>query len=259
MHTLETDQIYIYPVKSLGAVHQLEIHLCPTGMEFDRAWMIVNKNGDMISQREFPLLNEIKCTDEGDRFKIVLPGPNQAAWYLPKLGFNSENAVQVSLWNQSFFAAVQESDISGVLSQYLNTEVRIVHQPRRLKRFSVSGMDIEVPLSFQDSAPVHIVNYSSVDWLTEKSGTKVDPMQFRANLYVDLGMPFNEDQLDVFHINGIRFRRIKACERCIMVNLKPNSSEFGIEPLATLAKYRKASNKVLFGIYAMPELAEKRL
>lgn len=253
MDTFQTDQIYIYPVKSLGAVRKLNISICETGLEHDRMWMLVNEFGEMISQRTFPSLNQIKCLDNGIDFKLSVPGQGDVPVVLTKIGIETQEAVQVSLWSQKFYALHPGSEVATCLSRYLSTKVRLVYSPRRSKQFTIANRAFEIPLAFQDGGPVHIVNLRSVQWLSEKCGLQIDPLQFRANLYVDFGQPFAEDHLEKFAINGMAFRSLKPCERCIMVNLQPNSAIFLEEPLKTLSKHRKSGNKVHFGIYALPE------
>lgn len=74
-------------------------------------------------------------------------------------------------------------------------------------------------------------------------------MRFRANIYLDLGTPYIEDEIDKIKINDIIFQFIKPCERCIMINLEPFTDCFQKEPLKSLSTYRKENNVVKFGIY----------
>ncbi|HEV8514947.1 MAG TPA: MOSC domain-containing protein, partial [Cyclobacteriaceae bacterium] len=44
-----------------------------------------------------------------------------------------------------------------------------------------------------------------------------------------------------------KFAVVKPCARCLLTTVNQDTAEKGVEPLATLSKYRKQDNKVLFG------------
>ncbi|HSV69890.1 MAG TPA: MOSC N-terminal beta barrel domain-containing protein, partial [Methylibium sp.] len=46
--------LHVYPVKSCAGVTLDETLLIETGFEFDRAWMVVDADGEFVSQRELP-------------------------------------------------------------------------------------------------------------------------------------------------------------------------------------------------------------
>ena len=48
--------LFVYPVKSCGGVALNEAVLTETGLDLDRAWMVVDTQGEFVSQRELPRL-----------------------------------------------------------------------------------------------------------------------------------------------------------------------------------------------------------
>ena len=46
--------LWVYPVKSCAGVQVQEALLVETGLEFDRAWMVVDEHGVFVTQRELP-------------------------------------------------------------------------------------------------------------------------------------------------------------------------------------------------------------
>ena len=48
--------IYIYPVKSLGGIRVDEAKVEERGLQFDRRWMLVDKQGTFLSQRSHPVM-----------------------------------------------------------------------------------------------------------------------------------------------------------------------------------------------------------
>jgi uncharacterized protein YcbX len=71
--------------------------------------------------------------------------------------------------------------------------------------------------------------------------------RFRPNLVLR-GLPaFGEDDLGEFAIGEIGFRAVKPCDRCVLTTTDQETAERGVEPLRTLATFRKWDGKVWFG------------
>jgi uncharacterized protein YcbX len=242
----QTDKIFIYPIKSVGSVKLNAIQLSERGLQYDRNWMLVNDEGNMISQREFPQLNKIRCSDEGNEFKLQLSDSS-----FPEILFNKSDElyeeIHVKLWGSEFVAYKTQNELTEWFSEYLNHKIHIVTQPARFKQ--LQNFTNASLMNFQDGSPIHLINIKSVQDLSARCGFALDPMQFRANIYLDLETPYYEDSLKQITINGIEFKFVKSCERCIMINLRPFEDIFGKEPLMSLSKYRKEDHKVHFGIY----------
>ena len=59
--------LYVHPVKSCGAIEVREALVIETGFELDRAWMVVDANGEFLSQRDRFGLSRIELAhDLGD-------------------------------------------------------------------------------------------------------------------------------------------------------------------------------------------------
>lgn len=242
----QANEIFIYPIKSVGPVKLNTIDLADKGLRYDRHWMLVYADGSMISQREFPQLNKIICSDEKDAFKLQLIDTS-----FPEISFMKDDDLKdeilVKMWGAEFNAYKTQDELTSWFSDYLQHEIYLVTKPDRVKQllnFSNTSL-----LNFQDGSPVHLVNLKSVKDLSERCGIPLDPMAFRANIYLDLESAYFEDSIKQIEINGIEFKFIKPCERCIMINLRPFEDKFNKEPLLSLSKYRKEDHKVKFGIY----------
>ena len=55
-------RLFVYPIKSCAGVELQESLLIETGLEFDRAWMVVDEEGEFLSQRELPRMALIRPT-----------------------------------------------------------------------------------------------------------------------------------------------------------------------------------------------------
>src|SRR3712207_153293 len=49
--TLTLSDIYIYPIKSLGGTRVDRANIEPQGLQYDRRWMLVDENGQFLTQR----------------------------------------------------------------------------------------------------------------------------------------------------------------------------------------------------------------
>ena len=47
-------RLFVYPVKSCAGVEVTEAVLTETGLDLDRAWMVVDDEGEFVTQRELP-------------------------------------------------------------------------------------------------------------------------------------------------------------------------------------------------------------
>lgn len=79
---------------------------------------------------------------------------------------------------------------------------------------------------------------------------QVGAMRFRPNLVASGGEPYAEDGWSNLNIGGKYFTSLGGCNRCQMININAEAGEVQrfSEPLATLAGYRRAKGKILFGI-----------
>jgi uncharacterized protein YcbX len=76
--------------------------------------------------------------------------------------------------------------------------------------------------------------------------------RFRPNIVFTGGEPYEEDGWKNFRIGANRFAGVKPCARCVLTTIDQDTAAKGIEPLATLATYRRIENKVYFGQNLIP-------
>jgi uncharacterized protein YcbX len=105
--------------------------------------------------------------------------------------------------------------------------------------------------SFSDVAAkcVHIVNLASVRELERAAGRKVDPLRFRANVYVEGLPPWAElDWTDKeIGIGPVRLNVFARTRRCAATNVDPES---GARDMAIPATLLRTWGHEDFGIYA---------
>ena len=73
-------EIRLHPVKSCGGFSVSESLLIETGLDLDRAWMVVDAHGDMLTQRELPRMALVAASMR--RGDLALRAPGMLALHL---------------------------------------------------------------------------------------------------------------------------------------------------------------------------------
>jgi hypothetical protein len=102
-------------------------------------------------------------------------------------------------------------------------------------------------VSFADAFPFLLISEESLSDLNSRLTRPLPMNRFRPNLVIAGGEPYIEDTLERFDIGGIAFRAVKPCGRCVVTTTDQETTERGVEPLRTLATYRKEGGEVVFG------------
>ena len=99
-----------------------------------------------------------------------------------------------------------------------------------------------------DSAPLSLVSAATVRALGGWVGAELDPRRFRPNLLVDTGEdePFAEEDWigRTLTIGAMSMRVDRRDERCVIVNVDPDTAERDPRVLKAIAKNRDACTGV---------------
>jgi len=66
--------IFFYPIKSCGALSLSRAEISPLGLALDRHWMLVDRQGQFLTQRTHPAMACITPAFEGDALVLRAPG-----------------------------------------------------------------------------------------------------------------------------------------------------------------------------------------
>lgn len=161
----------------------------------------------------------------------------------------------ISVWDGESRVVVSDQVINKWFSERLGFQVRLVYQRdqdiRKIDpKYSLNSLD---KVSLADGYPILILSEESVKEVSERVGQTIPFLRFRPNIVIKNVDSFFEDSMADFSINGLEFKGVKPCARCIMVNVDyTDISQSTDEPLRTLAKFRKENNKVLVGMNLIP-------
>jgi len=256
--SLTLGAIHVHPIKSIGGFSVNEARLTDRGLEHDRRWMLVDEDGNFITQREVPAMACLRTTPHGDGFRVT-DTRDGATLDLPWT-FEGRETRMCSVWSDRVRTMITENAWSTWFSERMGRTAHLVHMPDATKR-RTDGRYAKSLTSLSDGFPYLIVSQASLDDLNargaahahEQKGTWT-PMtmhRFRANLVINGGDPFQEDHWRDITIGAARFTVVKPCARCVIITTDQNSGVRGKEPLRTLATYRSKGHKVMFGMNAV--------
>lgn len=245
--------LFIYPVKSCAGIALSQVTIGHTGPELDRRWMIVAEDDGellMVTQREMPKLALVQPSLIGG--ELVLRAPGLSA--LRILIEDDRPANRSVLLRADPLEVVDEGlEAAAWFGDLLEAEVRLVRLPDGASR-RVSPKYSPEPAwtSLTDGYPALLVSEASLadlnQRLQERGQPAVEMRRFRPNIVVS-GVPaYAEDDWQRIQLGDIPFDVVKPCARCVMTTVDPSRGEIldPLEPLATLATYRRVEGKVMF-------------
>lgn len=230
-------QLHVYPVKSCAGVAVNEAYLTETGLDLDRAWMVVDENSAFLTQRERPRLALIQPQLRTD--DIVLRAPGMLALHLAI--DQVEAAVKASIWGQEVAAYDMGATAAQWFSDFLGVKARLLRFDPAHKRASSMRWTggLEALNQFSDGYPLLLSSEASLNGLNDKlraAGQEAVTMaRFRPNIVlgdapgaVNAMAAHDEDRLEQLEIvtaqGTVRLQPVKPCSRCPIVNIDPLSA-----------------------------------
>nr|WP_033402385.1 MOSC N-terminal beta barrel domain-containing protein [Dyadobacter beijingensis] len=244
---MKLSEIWIYPVKSLGGIRLPKALTEERGLQYDRRWMIIDENNVFITQRAHHQMALIDVALQDSGLKIFLrndPADFVIAPYQPIAAV----PVKVTVWDDVAEAVTVSAEADEWLSRHLGLNLRLVMMPDSTERKADPRYaQHNENVSFADGFPYLVISQASLDELNSRLAEPITMRRFRPNLVISGTEPFAEDQWKHITIGNLRFEVVKPCARCVLTTINPETAEKGPEPLKTLASYRRAGNKILFG------------
>jgi len=256
-------RLFVYPVKSCAGIEVQEALLTETGLDLDRAWMVVDADGMFLTQRSLPRMALVRPQLKSE--ELVLRAPGMLALHVAIDAV--EAPATVTVWNDT----VPAWDLGAVAAQWFTD---FLGQPCRLVRFDpeyrrLSSMKwtggVEAPNQFADGFPVLVASEASMQELNtrlEAGGhAPVGIERFRPNVVLGGVDAHDEDRVDLVRVEGedgsegeIHLQPVKPCARCPIPDIDPATAQSSPEVNDTLRTYRKdkrLDGAVTFGMNAI--------
>lgn len=248
MHSnLTIQDIFIYPIKSLGGVRLEEAWVEEKGFQHDRRWMLVMEDGTFITQREHPDLSLLQVVIAHDSLMVFDKKDRSKQIRIPFEQISDEE-IEVTVWDDIITAVKVGKEYDSWFSEKLGFKVFLVKMPETtLRKVNPKYAKNGESVSFADGMPYLIIGQSSLNELNSRLEKPVLMNRFRPNIVFSGGKAFDEDQMLSIRIGDLDFSLIKPCARCVLTTVDQDSGKKGKEPLKTLASYRSFGNKILFG------------
>ncbi len=257
--TTRIARLFVYPVKSCAGVELSEAILTETGLDLDRAWMVVDAQGGFVSQRELPRMALVKV--QLKHSEVVLRAPGMLALHLAIDAV--EEAVKVRVWDDEVSAYDMGSVAAQWFTDFLGQKLRLVRfdpDHRRLSSLRWTG-GVEALNQFSDGFPLLVASEGSLAELNRRLAAAghdaVGIERFRPNIVLAGLEAQDEDRLDVLRIAAdgeVQLRLVKPCPRCPIPDIDPATGLVSPEVSQTLQAYRsneRVNGAVTFGMNAI--------
>lgn len=260
--------LFVHPVKSCAGIEVQEALVTETGLDLDRAWMVVDAEGLFLTQRTLPRMALIRPQLKSD--EMVLRAPGMLALHVAIDVV--EAPATVTLWRDT----VPAWDMGAVAAQWFSD---FLGQPCRLVRFDpeyrrLSSMEwtggVEAPNQFSDGFPLLVASVASLDELNVRlraaGHAAVGMERFRPNVVLAGIDAHDEDRVDLIWVDApegeIHLQPVKPCARCPIPDIDPATAESAPAVGDALRSYRqdqRLNGAITFGMNAIVRQGEGRV
>lgn len=249
---MRVSELWLHPVKGCRGIAVESMELDEVGPLHDRRWMIVDPDGRFRSQRGHPRMALVTTTLLPDALELGHPE-------LPPLRIPLEAGagpvLEVEVWSDRLPAATVSPEADAWVSRALGDPSHLVRLDEgRAVRSTHPDYAAGGKVGFADGFPVLLASQESLDELNRRLDSPVTMRRFRANVVVEgTPGPHAEDHWRRILVGDMAFRVVKACARCSVPAVDPDTGVRGKEPTRTLAGYRRYERLVWFGQNAVHE------
>ncbi len=255
-HVFTIDSLFVYPVKSCRGSELRQALLTPRGLQYDREWMVVSREGRFLTQREAPRLALVGTALRDDHLELSAPVQSRLAVPLQRPARAA--SMEVTVWRDHVLAFDEGQAAADWFSEHLRRDVRLVRfdDARTRPTDPAWSQGLAGSSAFSDGYPVLVLSRASLDDLNARLPSPLPVDRFRPNFYLSGCAPYAEDSIHGLENEQVRLRIVKPCIRCVITTTdQATAVPQGDEPLRTLKTYRwdSALHGVTFGQNAIVE------
>lgn len=250
-HTMFVKALNIYPLKSGRGISLTQSAVCAEGLPGDRNAMLVDANGQFVTQRELPQIAMITASVDAGGMRLHMDGRGEI------FARPSSARIEATVWKSVVDAVLAEDAVNDTLSEWLGQKVMLVFFDARSRRSaSIEWTGNDTPVTFADGYQILVTTTASLAALnTDMAAHGEDSVgmeRFRPNIVLESDEPWAEDRWAAIDINGIRFDLVKPCTRCIMTTQDQTTGSREVpSPMKAMGRLRMSADRrvpgVLFG------------
>jgi len=241
-------QLFIYPIKSLGGISVETTQVSDRGFQYDRRYMLVDEHNRFLTQREYPVMALLQTVIDGNDLLVYHKKSIDLRLRISLIPENEGGATRVQVWDDICEAVYVSQSADEWFSERIGLSCRLVYMPETSRRQVDTRYALQDDItSFADGYPILMIGQSSLDDLNSRMQEALPINRFRPNIVFTGGLPFEEDTMEHFIVNGIHCYAVKPCARCVITTTDQETGMTGKEPLRTLSSYRRVNNQVWFG------------
>lgn len=257
--------LWVFPIKSCAGIAVQTAKLLPTGLEWDRAWMVVDPQGVFITQREAPQMALVQPAIDAQTGVLRLQHPQAPVLELPLAESAASDAspIAVQVWSSQVHAWDMGDVAAAWFSHVVGRACRLVRFASAQQRLSSTQWTggIEGAAQFADAYPLLVTTSAAFDGLNDRlqaqGHARVDGLRFRANIVLDGFAEHEEDFMETLWLEApepVAIRLGKPCSRCPIPNIDPKTAQSSPEVGDTIAQYRqdaRLDGAITFGMNAV--------
>ncbi len=216
--------LHVYPVKGCKGIDLQEAEFGPRCLMYDRHWIIIDAEGEKITQRDEPRLALIKTEIHDDTLTLSAENHGRAHIAIKDV---PEQERHVDVWGDDSPGLVERAEASQWLTDFLRQPVTLLRFNEGKRRDVVpewGGGESKAHIAFNDCLPVLITNAKSLDalndWRAEEGLAPCNMDRFRANIVVTGPQSWEEDTWQAIKgENGLLLDITRPCSRCQVPNV----------------------------------------
>jgi uncharacterized protein YcbX len=249
---MKITSLHIYPIKSLKGISVPELNLTFSGIPGDREMMLIDKNGDFLTQRQIGKLAQFETSIVNGLIQVKFE--NQKMTIHPEFG----DLLDTKIWNDDITVYHVDDDADEFFSDHLGQTVFLAGYSAQHPPNKKASNNKTYQTQFSDGGQVHLVNLKSLEALNQTLESPIGIERFRANIVIDSNNPWIEESFQKIKIDKAILDFDKNTVRCKVVTLNPLSGDSDNTNALTNLKTVKGPRKFAeFGVHLIVSHPEK--
>jgi uncharacterized protein len=245
----------LYPIKGCQGIvlkqafalnEGLAVKLANGEMLHDRQFMVVDSQGQFITQREVPLMATIGVSIAAEGLSLSAPGHEILHVPINSKLHRARKARNVVVWNFSGSGLDVGLSTTAWFTKVLQRPAALVQFDGSVPRNCKEVRNISSKTYFADSFGYLLLSQASVTDLEQRmrehhqdASFELPANRFRANILLDGIAAYEEDHVRTFDFEGTVLEVVSKCVRCNVPGVDQLSGEVQLgQPTAVLDTYR---------------------